>query len=279
MKIRTVRRGTSEAGVAHIAGYRAGDNIVDERTGNRSLAQTLADRHRIAGEFATHEPRLTENLRKYAYLHKYDWRKKDVRHAEIVLPTQFSNDAQLDWARDRSTLWNMIGHSEPRKNSRVAYDYMVILPSELTHAQRLDLTRSFAQTLADRHRNAVDFAIHEPRLGHSENHHAHLLATTREVTRTRLGRPIRIERREVREIWKDSLEKALHAAGKAGVRADKAELAQRNEGQRSKYLKNMQEHSVKNWLQLRRNQKVLEQAPVTAREKERTRKRDDGLER
>jgi len=177
------------------AAYRAGETIVDERSGD---------------------------------LHKYAWRK-DVAHKEIVLPAQLSGDPQLDWARDRAILWNKVEHSERRRNSVVAHEYSVGLPAVLTPAQRLDLTRSFAQLLADRHRNAVDFAIHLPRPGRAPFNHAHLLATTREVTRDGLGtktqmdraprsptgwlRHMRREHQEVRAIWMSLVDRALHQAG------------------------------------------------------------------
>ena len=51
--------------------------------------------------------------------------------------------------------------------------------------QRLELTREFAQGLADRYGVAVDFAIHSPH-GKTDirNHHAHIMMTTRKVNRT-----------------------------------------------------------------------------------------------
>jgi len=193
VKIRPVKRGPRTGVATYAAAYRSGESIVDERTGN---------------------------------LYKYAWRK-DVSHKEIVLPTRFSSNAELNWARDRSTLWNTAEHSERQKNSRVAREYIVALPSEFTHAQRLDLTRSFSQALADRYQNAVDFAIHEPRLGRAENYHAHLLTTTREITPTGLGRKTGIERtekwwriepyRQVAELWRDFFNKALRDAGKEAL--------------------------------------------------------------
>jgi hypothetical protein len=51
-----------------------------------------------------------------------------------------------------------------------------------------ELVRDFAAESANRHGVAVDFAIHAPhREGDERNHHAHILATTRQVTATRLG--------------------------------------------------------------------------------------------
>jgi len=114
-------------------------------------------------------------------------RRRDVLHAEIFLPSQF-DDVSITWARSRERLWNTAEHAEKRHNARVAREYQVSLPQELTAVQRVALARAFSQELADRYRVAVDLAVHEPRPGGDpRNYHAHLLTTTREVTPTGLG--------------------------------------------------------------------------------------------
>ena len=78
--------------------------------------------------------------------------------------------------------------AERPKDARVAREYEIALPVELTRKQRLELTREFSQVIANRYNNAVDFAIHKPHWnGDGRNYHAHVLATTREVTPTGLG--------------------------------------------------------------------------------------------
>jgi ATP-dependent exoDNAse (exonuclease V) alpha subunit len=135
------------------AAYRAGERIRDESTG-----------------------------RWHNYL-----RRKDVTHTEIFLPSQFG-ESPMEWARDRARLWNAAEVVEKRRNSRVAREFEVALPSELAVTQRLALARSFARELSDRYGIAVDLAIHNPKAGGDpRNFHAHLLATTREVTPTGLG--------------------------------------------------------------------------------------------
>lgn len=142
------------------AAYRAGERIRDERTGG-------------------------------VYDHQ---RRRDVMHKEIVLPAKLARaGSELDWARHRATLWNAAEHAESRRNARVAREFVVALPHELTHERRLLLTRQFAQELADRYGNAIDFAIHAPR-GDPRNFHAHLLATTREITPDGLGPKTALER-------------------------------------------------------------------------------------
>ncbi len=60
--------------------------------------------------------------------------------------------------------------------------------SELAPDQRVTLARTFSREIADRYNVAVDLAIHAPRPeGDQRNFHAHLLATTREVTPEGMG--------------------------------------------------------------------------------------------
>jgi ATP-dependent exoDNAse (exonuclease V) alpha subunit len=110
-------------------------------------------------------------------------------HKEIVLPSQFA-DEEMSWARERANLWNEAEGAESRVNARVAREYLVALPFELSPSRRVQLVRDFSQELAERYRFAVDFSIHAPRDypgSDPRNFHAHLLATTREVTIERLG--------------------------------------------------------------------------------------------
>ncbi len=116
--------------------------------------------------------------------------RQGVMHKEIVLPARFAR-ADVSWATDRSTLWNAAESAEKRNNARVAREYLVAVPPELTHPHRVELVRGFAQELAERYGFAVDAVLHAPRDfrgSDPRNFHAHLLATTREVSRDGLGR-------------------------------------------------------------------------------------------
>src|SRR5271168_1648472 len=110
------------------AAYRSGERIRDERTG-----------------------------RTYDHTDR-----QDVLHKEILLPARFAG-ADMSWATDRSTLWNAAEVAEKRKDARVAREYMIALPVELTHSQRVDVARGFAQELAERYGFAVDAVVHAPR--------------------------------------------------------------------------------------------------------------------
>ncbi|RYG56044.1 MAG: Ti-type conjugative transfer relaxase TraA, partial [Alphaproteobacteria bacterium] len=100
-------------------------------------------------------------------VHDYS-RREGVGHSEIVLP----DGVDAEWARDRSALWNAAERSENRKDARVAREFVVALPHELSEEGRTSLTREFAQDLANRYGAAVDFAIHAPGAqGDVRNHH------------------------------------------------------------------------------------------------------------
>ncbi len=122
-------------------------------------------------------------------------RKEGVEHSEIVLP----EDVAADWALDRSALWNAAEFAEKRKDARVAREFEIALPHELSPEGRLKAARAFAQDLANRYGAAVDFAIHSPgEQGDIRNYHAHVLMTTREVGRTRLGEKTSLEHKNAR---------------------------------------------------------------------------------
>ncbi len=122
-------------------------------------------------------------------------RKEGVAHIEIVLPDGLS----ADWALDRSTLWNAAEFAEKRKDARVAREFEIALPHELSTEGRLKAAQAFAQDLANRYGAAVDFAIHSPsEHGDIRNYHAHVLMTTREVGKAGLGDKTVLEHKNAR---------------------------------------------------------------------------------
>ena len=108
-------------------------------------------------------------------VHDYT-RKGGVEHTEILTPDGLG--------AERNALWDAAELAEKRKDARTAREWIVALPAELTADQRKDLARDFGQCLVARYGVAVDFAIHAPdREGDHRNHHAHILTTTRQVSR------------------------------------------------------------------------------------------------
>ncbi|WP_280120291.1 MobQ family relaxase [Sangeribacter muris] len=133
-------------------------------------------------------------------VHDYT-RKKGVDYTELVLPEGVSFN--------REQLWNAAENAEKRKDARVAREFELALPAELTPKQRRELATNFAKNLVDRYGVAADVAIHEPsRKGDQRNHHAHILITTRKISVQGLGEKTDLERED----------KALRAQGKPSCR-------------------------------------------------------------
>ena len=193
LSVKTISRSAGRSSTA-AAAYRAGVEITDERTGE---------------------------------IHDYR-RKAGVESAELFLP-----DGAPEWATDRAKLWNTAEQSEKRKNSTVAREFEVALPSELSADQRRKLAHDFARELVKRHGFAVDVAIHAPgKEGDTRNHHAHILCTTRKLTaegfteKTRELDDRATGAQEVthwREQWAGLTNAALERAGHA-VRVDHRSL-------------------------------------------------------
>ena len=158
----------------------------------------------------------------------HDYRRKQgIEHSEIVLPEGVS----ANWVSDRETLWNAAELAENRKDARVAREFEIALPHELTTEQHVALTREFSQDLADRFGGAVDFAIHSPHSASDvRNHHAHIMMTTRVVAEGGLGDKTSMERenkwllnndmattqmqlRDVRLVWEQTANAHLARAG------------------------------------------------------------------
>ncbi|NTF65803.1 Ti-type conjugative transfer relaxase TraA [Rhizobium rhizogenes] len=174
-------------------------------------------------------------------------RKQGVEHCEIVLP----EGVKAEWAAlDRSALWNAAEFAENRKDARVAREFEIALPHELSVEARLETARAFAQHLADRYGAAVDFAIHSPHdatgatmAGDVRNHHAHVMMTTRQVIESGLGDKTYLERknawllsnglattdmqlRDIRQSWESIANERLAREG-LDIRIDHRSHAER----------------------------------------------------
>lgn len=189
LAVKAISRAAGRSATA-AAAYRAGVEITDERTG---------------------------------LVHDYT-RKAGVEHRAVVLP-----DAAPAWAADRSALWNAAEKAERRKDAKVAREYELALPAELSVDERRELAVAFARHISGRYGVAVDVAIHAPgREGDQRNHHAHLLTTTRRVGPEGLGDKTReldvkatasVEVEHLREAWNGMQNRALERA-KVAERVD-----------------------------------------------------------
>ena len=152
LSVKTVSRSAGRSATA-AAAYRAGASITDERTGE---------------------------------IHDYT-RKGGVQSATLIVPAKAAA-----WANDRGVIWNAAEQAEKRKNSTVAREFEIALPSELSPTERQRLAVDFARELVARHGCAADVAIHAPgKEGDNRNHHAHILLTTRRLTPEGMGEKTR----------------------------------------------------------------------------------------
>jgi hypothetical protein len=206
LQITPIGRSQGRSAVA-AAAYRSGERIRDERTGK---------------------------------LHNFS-NRDDVPHKEIMLPSGL-NAERIPWVRDRARLWNAAERAEQRRDSRVAREFLVNLPHELSAERRVNLARVFSQELSDRYRVVIDLAVHLPRKGSDpRNHHAHLMLSSREITPSGFGGKAGLDQRAgkmraqglregiaeikfVRERWATLASEALREAN-VDVRVDHRTLA------------------------------------------------------
>ncbi len=133
--------------VVAAAAYRAGEKLLDERTGD---------------------------IKDYS-------RRGGVLNTLILTP-----DNASQWMLDRQRLWNEVEHREDQSNRRnqaqLARSLELSLPHELTHEQHVELLRDYIKTEYVALGMIADIAIHAPpERGDGTNHHAHVLLTMRNI--------------------------------------------------------------------------------------------------
>ncbi len=137
-------------------------------------------------------------------------RKAGVEYSEVLAP-----EAAPRWVFNRETLWNAVERAERRKDAQLAREIEIALPVELTKDEQVALLREFARRAFVSRGMVVDLALHRD---NAENPHAHLLLTTRELTREGLGRKRRDwnERTQLlswRAQWAETANEHLLRAG------------------------------------------------------------------
>lgn len=160
-------------------------------------------------------------------------------HHEVLLPE--GADPRLGEA---GALWNAAEAAERRKDAQVARELVIALPAdrELSHEDRVELARSFAQEHFVSKGLAVQLDVHAPHEageggeGERSNPHAHLLVTTRrvegagfaakkardldpEVRRAAGGRAVVAEGEAWGALWREHQDRYFREHG-IGVRVD-----------------------------------------------------------
>lgn len=147
-----------------------------------------------------------------ATTHDYS-KKHGVLASDIILPTSLIDQ---EFTIDRQTLWSSVEQSETttrsvkgsrlKQKSRLAREWLLSLPSELSDNENEQLTREFTTKLVNDLGVIADYAIHKPTpfdikpkkfVGDDEkrvpvapderNVHAHIMFTTRKVSADRNG--------------------------------------------------------------------------------------------
>lgn len=129
---------------------------------------------------------------------RYNFSHKAIQlvHHEVIVP-----EGTPERLRDPTVLWDEATEKETttdrrsrrlrfKRNAQSAKHTVIALPKECNDAERLELTRRFIRDNFTKFGLAVEFAIHRPEEG-SDNYHAHLLVTTRFVTKRGLGKKAR----------------------------------------------------------------------------------------
>ena len=147
-----------------------------------------------------------------ATTHDYS-KKHGVLASDIILPTSLIDQ---DFTIDRQSLWSSVEQSETttrsvkgsrlKQKSRLAREWLLSLPSELSDNENEQLTREFTTKLVNDLGVIADYSIHKPTpfdikprkfVGDDEkripiapderNVHAHIMFTTRKVSADRNG--------------------------------------------------------------------------------------------
>jgi hypothetical protein len=177
------------------AAYRAGAELVDERTGA---------------------------------VHDYT-RKSDIHHSEIMAP-----EGAPDWSLDRPALWNAVEAGERRKDAQLAREMQLALPRELDADQQISLLRGFVREEFVARGMVADFSLHDhtARDG-GEQPHAHVMLTMRSIGSDGFGLKVRDWNSDEllvhwRERWAEVTNEVLAEAG-VDARIDHRTLAAQHE--------------------------------------------------
>ncbi len=109
-------------------------------------------------------------------------KKSGVEFTNIYAPENTKSELL-----DRQKLWNAVEKSERRKDALLAREFEIAFPQELNQEQRQNLLDELCQGIVKKHGVVVDAAIHAPHVeGGSDdrNYHAHIMFTTRSISKT-----------------------------------------------------------------------------------------------
>jgi len=172
MKI--ISRAEGRSAVA-AAAYRAGERLIDERTGE-------------VADFT---------------------RRGDVLDREILAPANTP-----EWVHKRERLWNATEAAEKRRDAQVARELQVSLTHELSIEANRELLHGFVREQFVERGMIADVAMHAAHRGGDErNIHAHVLLTTRTISPEGFaGKDRTWNERELLETWRSEWERHVNRA-------------------------------------------------------------------
>lgn len=182
--------------------YHFSVKVISRRTGRSATAA------------AAYRGALRIEDRRTGEIHDYGNRKGVLSH-DILHPSRTPEEM-----RDAAGLWNAVELYEKRKDARLARENTVALPHELSHEQNRELLHGFVQEAYVKRGMAAQVNIHAADAqGDHRNLHAHVMLTTRGVTRNgfKEQKARNWDKRETlnewRALWADHVNQALERAG------------------------------------------------------------------
>jgi hypothetical protein len=146
-----------------LASFHASTGAVSRGSGHSATAKSAY----ISGQ------EITDGLT--GEIHNYT-RRDGVEHTEVMLPSGIDKEITAQ------ELWNKAELAENRKDARVAREWTIALPHELTAEQRKELAQDLAREITDRYQVGTQLAIHKPsRHGDDRNYHVHIMSSTRKI--------------------------------------------------------------------------------------------------
>lgn len=148
----------------------------------------------------------------------FDYTRKTGVHESLILAPANAPG----WVYDRAELWKQVELSENRKDAQLARDFDMALPVELGRAQQVELLRDFVQSQFVNVGMVADINCHDL---DSENPHAHVMLTMREISPAGFGKKNRDWNdqnlmEDWRAAWADQCNAALAKAGLHSIKID-----------------------------------------------------------
>lgn len=101
---------------------------------------------------------------------------------DLVFAGLYAPKNAPEWVQDREALWNAVEAGETRKDSRLARDFQLDLPHELSAEQNRHLVQDWVKENFTRKGYVADVAIHKAHShGDVRNVHAHIMVPTRRI--------------------------------------------------------------------------------------------------